>query len=264
MIGRPITADDKINESLLAKFQGEWNSISSVFDGKPFTSPVGRATAIFSGRTMSLRLGDSVVGRFEIKHLVANGDLGHIDYEIVDPTGKTVRTKQLFRLNGDRLTTCVCSPPGERPDELTSTPGSKHLLTVLKRTAGEVTKGDKEHLQGLWQAVSLVANGKQAPPEVVGKFQIRFTGNEVVFLPDNRKQTFHIDPDVKPKAMDVTTGDGQQKDKRLPCAIYNLAGDKLIICIDKEGKTGKRPTEFSTKAGDGLALITLERVKPAK
>ena len=266
-IGRSVTADDAadtIDESLLAKLQGEWRPVSSVFDGKPFTSPMGEWTAVVAGRRMFLRLGDKGVGHVEIKHLDAEGGVGHLDCEKVEPDGFTVRTKQLFRLDGDTLTTCVRSPPGERPNELTRKPGSGHLLTVSQRTKGEVTKGDKEHLQGLWQAVSLEANGKKAPPEAVKEFQIRFTGDKVVFLPDNRKHTYRIDAKVKPKAMDINVGDGPQKGKRSPYAIYSLASDKLNICIDKEGKTGKRPTEFKTKAGDGLALIKLERVKPTK
>jgi uncharacterized protein (TIGR03067 family) len=64
--------------------------------------------------------------------------------------------------------------------------------------------------------------------------------------------------------MDLTPGDGGKKGEKLPVAIYDLAGDKLVICIDKEGEHGKRPAEFKTMAGDGLVLITLERVKQTK
>ena len=110
------------------------------------------------------------------------------------------------------------------------------------------------------------ANGRAAPAEQVKKFQLRFKGDKVVFNPeaDNREHAFEIDPLAQPKAMDLTPGDGPAKGKKLPCAIYKLDGDKLTICIDKEGQAGKRPTEFKTGAGDGLALITLERVKMAK
>jgi uncharacterized protein (TIGR03067 family) len=125
---------------------------------------------------------------------------------------------------------------------------------------------DKDRLQGLWQAVSLEANGEKAPAEQVNKFQLHFKGDKVVFLPkaDNREHAYDIDPKAKPKAMDITPGDGAKKGEKLPFAIYDLAADKLIICIDKEGKHGKRPTEFKTTAGDGLVLITLQRVKQTK
>jgi uncharacterized protein (TIGR03067 family) len=125
---------------------------------------------------------------------------------------------------------------------------------------------DRDNLQGLWQALSLEANGEKAPADQVSKFQLQFKGDKVVFLPkfDNREHAYNIDPKSKPRSMDLTPGDGVKKGEKLPCAIYDLAGDKLSICIDKEGMHGKRPTEFKTKAGDGLALIILERVKPTK
>ena len=96
------------------------------------------------------------------------------------PAGKTVRTKQLFKLDGDTLTTCVRSPPGERPDELTSKPGSKHLLTVLQRKKRKSTNGDEEHLQGLWQAVSAEFSGQNATSEEIKKFQFQFKDDKIV------------------------------------------------------------------------------------
>lgn len=125
---------------------------------------------------------------------------------------------------------------------------------------------DREAFQGLWQAVELEADGKKAAAEAVKAFQVQIKGDQLVFSPatDNRKHTFAIDPAAKPKALDLTPADGPAKGQKLACAIYKLDGDKLVICIDKEGEVGKRPTEFKTAAGSGLALVTLERVKEKK
>ena len=114
--------------------------------------------------------------------------------------------------------------------------------------------------------MSLEANGKKAPEEQINEFQLLFKGDKVVFNPkhENREHTYKIDPKAKPKAMDITPGDGQKKGQKMPLAIYDLVGDKLIICIDKEGTHGKRRTEFKTEAGDGLGLITLQKVKQTK
>lgn len=122
---------------------------------------------------------------------------------------------------------------------------------------------DKEALQGLWQAVELEHGGEKAPAESVTKFQIRIKDNKIIFNPDTEKRehTFELDPKTNPKAMDLTPSDGPSKGQKLPCAIYKLDGDKLTICLDKEGKTGKRPTQFKTAAGDGFALLKFERVK---
>jgi uncharacterized protein (TIGR03067 family) len=109
----------------------------------------------------------------------------------------------------------------------------------------------------------LEAGGEKAPAEAVKAFQIRIKGDKMAFNPksENRESAFALDPEAKPKALDLTPSDGPAKGKKLPCAIYRLEGDKLTICIDKEGQAGKRPTAFQTAAGDGFALLTLERVK---
>ena len=139
-----------------------------------------------------------------------------------------------------------------------------------ERTRRLVTKiythgaaGDKEPLQGLWQAVSLEANGQKAPVKEVKEFQLHFKGDKVVFLPttQDREHRYDIEPMAKPKAMDITPGDGEKTGERLRCAIYDLTGDALIICMDRMGRHGNRPTEFKTEAGDEFVLITLERVK---
>jgi uncharacterized protein (TIGR03067 family) len=140
------------------------------------------------------------------------------------------------------------------------------LLTVALISSADEPKvavKDKEALQGLWQAVQLEANGKKAPDEAVTAFQIQIDANHLVFNPatDNRKHTYVIDSDAKPKSIDLTPAGGPEKGKQLPCAIYKLEDDTLTICIDKEGKAGKRPTEFRTTAGDGFSLFTLEKLK---
>lgn len=142
------------------------------------------------------------------------------------------------------------------------------LMTGLVVVADEPNTGakDQEALQGLWQAVELEHDGQKAAAEVVKAFQIQIKGDQIVFNPatENRKHTFAIDPTAKPKTMDLTPADGPAKGKKLPCAIYKLDGDKLIVCLDKEGASGKYPTAFKTTAGDGFALLTLERVKDKK
>ena len=138
-------------------------------------------------------------------------------------------------------------------------------MTAVAVVADEPRAGvkDKQTLQGLWQAIELEANGQKAPAEVVKAFRIQIKGDQLVFNPasENRKHAFAIDPEAKPKAMDLTPADGPGKGQRLPCAIYKLDGDKLSVCLDKEGQSGKRPTEFKTVDGDGFALIILERAK---
>ncbi len=142
------------------------------------------------------------------------------------------------------------------------------LVVGVAPAADEPEAGakDKAALEGLWQAVELEHSGRRAPAEAVNAFQIRIKGDQIVFNPatENRKSTFAIDPVAEPKTMALTPADGPAKGNKLPCAIYKLDGDKLTLCIDKEGASGKYPTEFKTAAGDGFALLTLQRVRDKK
>jgi uncharacterized protein (TIGR03067 family) len=70
------------------------------------------------------------------------------------------------------------------------------------------------------------------------------------------KGTFKLDPSAKPKAIDITGTEGPNKGKTIP-AIYELTDDTLTVCYNLGGKD--RPTEFKTKAGTQLFLVTYKR-----
>jgi uncharacterized protein (TIGR03067 family) len=126
--------ENTIDEALLKQLQGEWEVVESIFDGKSHLNEQNKWTFVIKGRKAAIHMGSGSSGTLEMKLLVQQGTLGHIDYEIQDAASKRVRIKQLFKLEGDTLTTCVHPPPGsDRPRELTSTPGSGNLLTVSKR-----------------------------------------------------------------------------------------------------------------------------------
>jgi uncharacterized protein (TIGR03067 family) len=140
------------------------------------------------------------------------------------------------------------------------------LLFAVPVPDGDDPTKERDNLQGLWRATAVEYNGESAPAAAAKQFHVKFDGDKISFNPtaENRTHTYVPDPKAKPKAMDLTAGDGPKKGMKLPCAIYELDGDKLRICLDKEGEAGRRPTEFKTAPGSGFALITLERVKNAK
>lgn len=145
LVGNPVAADDsvdKVDQKLLELLQGQWKSVSSTFNGKKNDIDQG-SSMVIDGRKLSIRLQDKVVGTLEIKHLVARESLGHIDFELRQP-GKTVRVKQLFKLEGDTLTTCGKPPGATRPTDLASGVGSGNLLTVSQRTTKKVTTGQTQ------------------------------------------------------------------------------------------------------------------------
>jgi uncharacterized protein (TIGR03067 family) len=73
------------------------------------------------------------------------------------------------------------------------------------------------------------------------------------------KGSVKLDAAAKPRTMDITGTDGPNKGKTF-LAIYELNGDTLRVCYDLTGKA--RPTEFKTKKGEMLFLVTYKRAKP--
>ena len=123
--------------------------------------------------------------------------------------------------------------------------------------AGEAGK-DLKALQGEWQAVELIGQGKKATEEEVKQFRLVIKGNDLSI--GNRKSTFKIDPTKSPKAIDVTPLDGPQKGKVIP-GIYALEKGQLRICISNGPNDSDRPKEFKAEPGTGYVVITLERAK---
>jgi uncharacterized protein (TIGR03067 family) len=139
---------------------------------------------------------------------------------------------------------------------------SVSLALIADAPKDDAVKKDLEALQGSWKAVVLESNGQNAPVEMLKEFKVLFKGDRMIINPGraNRTSTFKLDPSKKPKWMDATPQEGQAKGKSLP-AIYELDGDTLKICFDNKHISDKRPTDFKTAPGSGLALFVLKREK---
>ena len=143
------------------------------------------------------------------------------------------------------------------------------IFTVCLFVAGIAAAGDKsandaKDLQGVWQAVDLEANGEKSPADQVKELKIVFKGDEVFVVKpsgEDPKNKFKLDSSKTPKTIDVIPIDGSDKGT-IHAGIYSLKKGRLTLCINIFGKDpALRPTEFKTKASDGVGLITLERAK---
>jgi uncharacterized protein (TIGR03067 family) len=74
---------------------------------------------------------------------------------------------------------------------------------------------------------------------------------------DQGTLTYH--PATKPMALDIVGTDGPNKGRAI-LAIYERDGDTLRLCYDLSGNS--RPTEFITKEGTQLFLVTYKLEKP--
>jgi uncharacterized protein (TIGR03067 family) len=141
------------------------------------------------------------------------------------------------------------------------------LLTMTGTlTAGdakeEAIKKDRKRYEGTWQVISLEVDGNKASEEDAkkitvineadGKWAIEVDGNVVA------KGTSEIDPTKKPRTVDLTMTEGDDKGKTF-LGIYELADDTRTVCLAQADKD--RPTEFAAPGGSGQILAVLKRVK---
>ena len=140
------------------------------------------------------------------------------------------------------------------------------ILAIANRLPGQeggAKKTEAKELNGVWKAESLATDGKELDKEVFDKWRWVVEGDKMTWS-DGRGveviETFVVNPDKKPKEIDLTVTDGDDKGKQNK-AIYSLEGDVLTIC-KPVGYGKERPTTFVSTPGSGLRLGIFKRVKP--
>jgi uncharacterized protein (TIGR03067 family) len=151
-------------------------------------------------------------------------------------------------------------PPGASPG---STDGFREILGraadwFLQKSeplAAEVRK-ELLRLEGNWEVVALVQDGDEKPLEGTMK------GLTVVMAGEQRtlkagatvfsQGSYRIDPAARPRAIDLTIGQGSHKGQVVR-GIYDLDADTLRVCLAMKG--GPRPTEMASKPDSGHTLI---------
>jgi uncharacterized protein (TIGR03067 family) len=123
-------------------------------------------------------------------------------------------------------------------------------------------KSERAKLQGTWQLVAEVLDGKEQPPEYVRQIQLTFDaqgnwrvdkGGEVLF-----RGTSAIDPAKNPKEMDSTLTAPEANKGTAVRAIYRVEGDTYTQCW----AVGRpRPMAFKADATAGHNLSTYKRVE---
>ncbi len=137
------------------------------------------------------------------------------------------------------------------------------VLSPAWAAESEAVRKDMAALQGEWSMVSGAADGQSVPSQMVKQMKRVCKGDEAtttmagaVFI----KAKITIDPSQKPKAIDYQMTDGLTEGKT-QLGIYELDGDTFKACFAKPG--AERPTDFTSKAGDGRTLSVWKRDKPA-
>ncbi|MFZ1936755.1 MAG: TIGR03067 domain-containing protein [Thermoguttaceae bacterium] len=123
---------------------------------------------------------------------------------------------------------------------------------------------DAKNLQGTWQAVYLEANGEKSPADQMKELKIVFKGDEVFAVQpegEGQKCKFKLGTSKTLNTIDLIPLDKG----KAGTGIYSLKNGRLRLCVHLFGKdTTQRPTEFKTRAGDGVGFAILERAADDK
>ena len=134
------------------------------------------------------------------------------------------------------------------------------LAFAVTARGGDTQDGDS--LQGTWLPLTAELSGTPFPDEVRKSIQLVIDGDGgyTVTVGDTvDRGTTRLNPAAQPKELDITGTEGPNKGRTIR-AIYERDGDTLRVCYDLSGTS--RPTEFQSKEGTQLFLVTYERQKP--
>lgn len=120
-------------------------------------------------------------------------------------------------------------------------------------------------LQGRWEVVELVEDGKVVPREAIREWlpsggKLEIADNAVIFKAGAERQVklFSVDATHYPRQIDLVS-----KDKQDAVGIYRVDAGRLILCL-VDPKEGPRPDDFSSKDGSHRMLMVLSPVKAAQ
>jgi uncharacterized protein (TIGR03067 family) len=136
------------------------------------------------------------------------------------------------------------------------------VLTALVLAAdADDAKKELAKLAGTWSAVSIERDGKAMPADKLKSSTLTITGDKYVVKMGELmiEGVYKLDPAQKPKAIDATRTNGDDKGKTL-LGIYALEGDELKMCFNGPD-VKERPKEFGAKSGSGTALYVFKRGK---
>jgi uncharacterized protein (TIGR03067 family) len=163
------------------------------------------------------------------------------------------------------------------------------LILSLGVVCGEGEKNQEKQrasaqkeLQGKWRIVVFESEGYWLSAygpigEYFRSLKVDFTDKR--FTIDEKKDSkragipfywdhfYHIDPDKRPKQIDLhalsfpAKGEGEPKDSGIvSLGIYDLQEDTLVLCIDTR-EASKRPRGFSNPKGSQHVIMLLKREK---
>ncbi len=135
------------------------------------------------------------------------------------------------------------------------------VISPARGEETEAAKKDLAQLQGEWAMTTGVRDGQSLPDEMLKNSKRSCKADETTVVVGGQllmKTKFTLDPSKKPKSIDYQiTGGGNAGKTQL--GIYELDGATVKFCFSTPGKD--RPTDFTTKVGDGRTSSVWKREK---
>jgi len=255
----------------LDKLQGVWTVASLEVDGErmPADSLGNAQVVIERDRFKSVGMGATYEGRVEIDDTKKPKT-----FDLVFTSGPENgnRNPGIYKLDGDAWTLCLAMRGDKRPRKFVSEPDTGIALETLERgkrpaskskPAGAVApagSGAPTELEGEWAMVSAVFNGAPMDQNMVKWCKRVTNGNVTTVLAGPQvmlKAAFTLGHSTKPATIDYVNLAGAAKGKP-QSGIYELSGDTLRVCMSAPG--GPRPSDFSSKPGDGRSYTVWQRM----
>lgn len=132
------------------------------------------------------------------------------------------------------------------------------LIAVAVVPVAAADKDDKDKIQGAWHVVSGEDDGKNLARKDVKGTEVVITADKITVMENGKKRvmTYKLDPDKKPRHIDLTTVEGSDEGKMAP-GIYDLDANRLRICFAEPG--GERPKDFDPKKGSKEMRFVMRR-----
>jgi uncharacterized protein (TIGR03067 family) len=133
------------------------------------------------------------------------------------------------------------------------------LVLALAAPSAQVRRAPA-HLEGVWVATAMEANGKPMPAAIVEGVRFMFKGDRLTMVglggpAVEQHATMVVDEKAAPKRLDFTLENGG----RTAYAIYEVADNVLKILFVRGGDETSRPASFAAAPGSNQLLIVFKR-----
>jgi uncharacterized protein (TIGR03067 family) len=110
-------------------------------------------------------------------------------------------------------------------------------------------------LAGTYKAVSVLKDGKEAPPDVVAGFGVKIEKDEITFSVKGKEfpAKLKVDPTKTPAHLDLSPADGPDKGRTFP-GIYRVEKGELVLAFTEKTV---RPTDFA--GGPDVLVVRLKK-----